>query len=322
MRWPIIDDVINMLEGRTYNYEYEYSQADMQKLLRLSKESGWLSAIHTVPNIFGEEWQEYFIEYNSSKSRAPWLNLIVNNNNEAVVLDYGCGFGAISYIASSHCNTIVSVDASLDRVRFWSTRVKQEGIKNVVCVAWDGKGPSPFSENSFDAILLNGVLEWIPECIRDVDPLIAQFNSLKYFYDLLKDDGKLFLAIENRFALQYFLGSPDHHSELLFATLLPRIFANLYSKIIRKRPYRVYTHSLSNYIKILRQAGFKNIAPYEVFPLYQFPEEIIQLQNEKMISSVRLGKKSVEHTLIRWLSKINIAKKFVFTYAFIASKKD
>ena len=78
-------------------------------------------------------------------------------------------------------------------------------------------------EKQFNFAIVNGVLEWIPtqqdvvvrdyystksEAINDsdtVDPYRSQLNFLKQVSRHLKDDGRLYLAIENRYDYQYYL---------------------------------------------------------------------------------------------------------------------
>ena len=54
------------------------------------------------------------------------------------------------------------------------------------------------------------------------NPKVIQESFLKKVYNSLNTDGKLLLAIENRYDYKYFLGFKDPHAQTLFTTILPK----------------------------------------------------------------------------------------------------
>ena len=60
----------------------------------------------------------------------------------------------------------------------------------------------------------------------ETNPRRTQQRFLQELGRILKPDGQLFVAIENRWNYEYFGGRPDHHSGLKYGSLLPRFLAN------------------------------------------------------------------------------------------------
>lgn len=82
---------------------------------------------------------------------------------------------------------------------------------------------------------------------------------LKEIKRVLKPQGQLFIGIENRTNYEYFTGRNDHHSGLLFGSLLPRFIANLYSVFKNRTPYRTYTYNHRGCRKLLNESGFPDV---------------------------------------------------------------
>ena len=57
-----------------------------------------------------------------------------------------------------------------------------------------------------------------------------QLNGLKELHRVLKDDGSIYIAIENRIGLQYLAGYPDDHVNIRFVSFLPRWLCRFFHK--------------------------------------------------------------------------------------------
>ena len=99
---------------------------------------------------------------------------------------------------------------------------------------------------------------------------------------VLKTNGLLYLAIENRYYLKYLFGKPAHH-DIPFTTVLPRKISDIITKLLRGSTYRTYIHGLNTYKKLLNESGFKKIKFYTAIPNYVYPEFIVDLDNKKNI---------------------------------------
>ena len=67
----------------------------------------------------------------------------------------------------------------------------------------------PFPDDFFDLVVCNGVLEWIGVINDTVEPREAQIAFLQEVKRVLSRRGCLYVGIENRFGLPFFLGALD-----------------------------------------------------------------------------------------------------------------
>jgi len=114
-------------------------------------------------------------------------------------------------------------------------------------------------------------------------PQDAQMEALRRVYYHLKNDGYLYIGIENRFGFQYLLGGKDHNG-LPFVSLLPRFMANLLSKRFAGEPYTTYQYSIYGYKKALQEVGFSEIKFYAPLPQYRTPLFYIPLDNVNVLN--------------------------------------
>ena len=222
-----------------------------------------------------------------SEKRPVALELLDLKGNE-IAVDLGCMWGAITIPLAKQVGYVLGVDQTIDSLKFTEARVKEEKINNVSLLnanLRDLKLP----DSTFDIAIVNGVLEWVPE-IEDVEladywykkisrksfgnPKKIQTNFLKNIHNSLKNDGRLLLAIENRYDYKMFFGTKDPHTGMMFTTILPKNIANIISKIFRKREYRPWIYSFSETEKLLKDAGFNNVTLHSCWPDYRFPEYI------------------------------------------------
>jgi SAM-dependent methyltransferase len=137
----------------------------------------------------------------------------------------------------------------------------------------------PFPDGYFDLVVMIGVLEWVGDAYPHGDPARLQQQVLENVQAVLKPGGYLYLAMENRYGYNYFLGSRDEHTNLRFVTLLPRPLASLYSLVVRQRTYRTYTHSYGTLKALLRSAGFAKTDFYYPVPDYPSPQFMVPLSS-------------------------------------------
>ncbi|MBN1865305.1 MAG: methyltransferase domain-containing protein [Victivallales bacterium] len=227
---------------------------------------GWEAAADIVPEI--NDWV-------SSRNRHNGL-FLANLDDNSVVLDYGCGFGSLSLAAANMAKEVVALDANDPYIRGVSIRARDGRIGNIFPILTDFYN-MPFIEDTFDLIIINGVLEYIP-CYRpDQRPEQTIEDFLSALTKVLKPGGQIYLGIENRFGINYLLGAIDEHSGLRFSSLLPRKLANVYSKIKRGTPYKEWTHSYGELISMFKRHGYNQGTMFAAFPDYRFPSHLIQL---------------------------------------------
>lgn len=194
----------------------------------------------------------------------------------ATVLDLGCGSGGISQAVSRHCEELVSTDISHDSVM----KSLQKAEPPVSGCRLDATS-LPFADKVFDLVIINGVLEWVPDA-HEADPQYIQVATLREINRVLKPGSLLYLGIESRFYAKYLAGMRDH-SGLRFAAPIPRTLANLYSKAVRGQPYRNYLYTLGGYRKLLTEGGFTTIEPASALPSYKWPQRIVSFDEFETI---------------------------------------
>lgn len=174
----------------------------------------------------------------------------------ARVLEVGAGCGAITGALCGKGLDVYSVDLSLRRSTINYERHKDcEGLHLVV-----GNLNDIAFEEPFDYVLLFGVLEYAGRFTEGEHPYRTFLERLR---TLLKPDGKLLVAIENRFGLKYFAGAPEDHLGEPFAGLRgydPKLGIQTFSK--------------SELTSLLEQSGFRGHRFYYPYPDYKFPLEI------------------------------------------------
>jgi len=216
--------------------------------------------------------------------RASWAPML-GLDEQSTVLDIGSGYGAITHSLSRFAGEVYSVEAIPERIDFTRERLRQEGILNVHLVQASATA-LPLAENSFDLVVVNGVLEWVGEWDLAVDPRVAQINFLKKIHRLLKNDGTLLIGIENRFGLDSFRGGRDH-SGLPYTSLVPRAVASFVvrrnsqthyrTQVSSQKEYRTYTYSEGGYRSLLSDAGFADLSLYWADPGYNQPYDLVPL---------------------------------------------
>jgi len=194
-------------------------------------------------------------------------------DKRSMVLDLGCGFGALSVPISRVCGRIVAVDATYERIRFLDLRARREGLTNLMPVHANLL-ELPLGKSMFDFVLMNGVLEWVGEWLKSKNARDVQLRALKKARDLLKPDGVLYLAIENRFGLELLFRRKDHN-KLYFTSYMPRKIADIVTRALKGKPYRTYTYGHGGYRQLMEEAGFTKISFYCPWPRYQTPRHIM-----------------------------------------------
>ena len=278
-----------------------------------------------------------------SPKREVGLELLELEGDETCI-DYGCMWGALTIPLAKRTRFVLGVDQTLHSLIFLRRRIEDESLRNIDLLC-ENLHKMPTVENKFDVAIVNGVLEWIPEKGKielkqyygkesekaySHNPKDMQIAFLRKVYSNLNAEGKLYLAIENRYDFKMFLGVKDPHANLMFTSILPRKIANFISMRKLGRPYVNWLYSFSTLKNILNDVGFNTVNLYSCFPDYRFPKFIspyehkiegftstISARNANgNIKAKRVGAKIVELVLFRYLK----AKYFVPSIIAIANK--
>ena len=135
---------------------------------------------------------------------------------ELDVLDVGCGFGATSLALAEQCRSVVGIDPWPKLISEAKADAEEQGLLNVAFEQADiANWVSP---NRFDLIVLDNVLEHLPE----------QHKSLNNIISSLKPGGVCYVLVPNR------LWPIEVHYKLPFLSWLPLRVANRYLRWSRR----------------------------------------------------------------------------------------
>jgi SAM-dependent methyltransferase len=290
----------------------------MVEVNRRAEEGVWKSALVESSGGSAQE-AELMI---TNLERANW-HLLLGLTSGGRVLDVGAGTGTNSHALASHYSEVVALEPVQERVDFMRLRFAQEGLSNIRIVRgslWD----VPFGPQSFDVVVMNGVLEWIAEG-QTGDPGQLQAKALQKIYRLLKPGGQLYIGIENRLAIGNFIGYPDPHCRLPWVTILPRRLAHWYCKSRGlSHGYRNYLYSSRGYRKLLRTNGFRNIEIYVALPSYNHPRFLVPMRNNVFSHCIRnfyeTGRRWPRSLAHRALLRSGALKYLEYSYIILASK--
>ncbi|WP_107839189.1 class I SAM-dependent methyltransferase [Metasolibacillus meyeri] len=190
-------------------------------------------------------------------------------NESSTILEIGAGCGAITGALSKKAKNVTCVELSKRRALINAYRHRH--LENIeICV---GNFNEMKFECQFDYITLIGVLEYAPSFSNSNTPFQ---DFLKYVKSLLKPNGKLFIAIENRYGLKYWAGAKEDHTGKLFDSI---------------EGYRgsrgVRTFSKNEIEKLLCESGLDNIKLYYPIPDYKLPFHIFSDDELPKIGELR-----------------------------------
>ncbi len=325
--WSIDDGVPVLTDFSTWYPKEHMTVEQFEKFLIEIDNHGWDIALDNAIASMEKPITFNALAFNESMRN---LSSFLPVHKEAVVLDYGCGVGGISFNLARSCKTVVSIDQSRFRTKFINARSRCTGVLNIKAICTGNTKYLPFPGNSFDIIVLNGVLEWMPLSVEG-DPYTIQLRALKEMNRVLKKGGVLYLSIENRFGYRYVIHRKgDSHNQkkkkIKYITVLPRFLANIYSYIKIQAPDSCYLYSLSGYEALLQKSKFEKIEFYFPYPDHNHLDYMIPLKDHKSISlltkqmtdGLSLSKK--ERTTLSFLAKMRLLKYLAQDYSITAVK--
>ncbi|KOS66605.1 methyltransferase type 12 [Lysinibacillus contaminans] len=208
------------------------------------------------------------ILYHLSKDRGNIIEWYPFDKNSKV-LEIGAGCGAITSTLAKLTGHVTCVELSKRRSLINSYR--NQDCDNVEIIVGDFNQIE--FEHKFDYITLIGVLEYAPSFSESNKPF---HELLTYVKSLLKPNGKLFIAIENRFGLKYWAGAREDHTGKFFDSLEGYYDSN-----------RVRTFSKNELLNILKDVGLEKSKFYYPIPDYKLPYQIFSDTRLPQIGELR-----------------------------------
>lgn len=232
-----------------YNNQDLYTDGAIEdELLQIVKSNNSFDSILNTDN-------RWAILYHLSQYRENILEWYPFDSSKRV-LEIGAGCGAITGLLTKKCSEVTCVELSKKRALINAYRNKE--CSNLEIIVGD------FNEiehsKKYDYITLIGVLEYSNSFSSTLNPPL---NFLENIKKMLKPDGKLFIAIENRFGLKYWAGAREDHTGNFFDS-------------IENYPQNkhVQTFSKLELSTLINAAGFNKTSFYYPIPDYKFPFQI------------------------------------------------
>ena len=240
--------------GATINLDFytgtdHYSDGDIEdELLKIVKENDDFSEI--LAN--DDRWP---ILYHLSPIRQNIINWYPFKENTSC-LEIGGGCGAITGALCNSVKEVKVVELSKRRATINYERHKNyDNLEIIIANLNDIK----FNQK-FDYITLNGVLEYAGSFTKTDNPYEDFLKQIKQY---LKPDGKLIIAIENRYGIKYFAGAKEDHTSREFDGITG--YQNIDS---------VRTFGKKELEDLLDKSGYPEQDFYYPHPDYKMPMEI------------------------------------------------
>jgi SAM-dependent methyltransferase len=285
-------------------YWGEIPQDEMAQFLNACEAEGWRQAVQRLSS----GMQDNICD----PDRAAFQDLLPIPDGSSV-LDVGAGLGGLA-VALARRHSVVALEGVPERARFIALRKRQDGIDNLTVVNGD-VNKVRFAELLFDAIVVNGVLEWAALFDTTAPPHVIQRRFLSHLRQSLKPGGVIWLGIENRIGWDNIRGAIDH-SGRRYTSLMPRSLADYVCRRgVRYRAdlnvgYRTYTYSYYGYRRLFDRAGLAIRSMWVAPHGYNLPIDLVAINKAAVHLYVS---RNWAHPAINWRGVVKNAVKRILS---------
>lgn len=151
-------------------------------------------------------WEVFYHLSPMRKSVLNWYDF----REDGSLLEIGGGYGALTGLFCDKCRNVTTLEESEFRAETIKLRYRKRKNLKVIC-----KRAQNFqTQKLYDYIVLIGILG---EQNNGLSGQEGYIEFLRYIKTMMKPDGKLFIAVDNRYGLQYFCGKKEQYSCKPFA---------------------------------------------------------------------------------------------------------
>ncbi len=332
-----------------FSQNKEFYYCPTKKKWLSEKLDAYYEKIQEDPNAWELLLQEILDKIPDNSQKIEWIENLVDESRtvykyltslkpDGHVLNFGSGWDNTTINLARTAKKVTAYDLTKQRIQTLALKKKYYGLDNIDLFCGGDRPYLPFKDNCFDTIFINGVLEWVAsdwsqiknkyknqnkisrfvsylkEVYGSHNPREIQIRFLKEMRRVLKDDGEMYIGIENRYSRLYFGKRPDHHSFIWFGSLYPRFIAHLVSLIQSRRPYITFTYSVKGMKKLVKEAGFNHGKCFGLEPMYRTPNNIFNLDHKNEIEIPRVENEFTAKYFPNWLYK-----KTVTSYGYITT---
>lgn len=199
------------------------------------------------------ENDKWAVLYQLSPTRKNIVS-VMNISKSDSVLEIGAGMGAVSGALAELAGSLDCID--LSKRRSYANAYRNRDCNNLNI--YIGNFEDIKLTKRYDVVVIIGVLEYAGSFINSEKPYD---RFLEYIHNYLNENGKIYMAIENRFGMKYFAGCAEDH--------LGKPFVGIEGYDNNK----VQTFSYSEICSLLNKY-FKDLYFYYPFPDYKMPSVI------------------------------------------------
>jgi len=200
-------------------------------------------------------------EYHLSSQRANLFRFLELKKIKNM-LELGCGCGANTRFLGESGIKVDAVEGSYRRAEI--SRIRCEGLENVNVINANFNHLQ-YPEKSYDSVSLMGVLEYAQKYNNgSKDSKDAVIDILLKTKTALRENGLLFISIENRMGLKYWLGASEDH--------LGKPYSGIYDYPGNSG---IRTYSREEWMRILDTAGLNFYRFCYPFPDYKLPRILL-----------------------------------------------
>lgn len=202
-----------------------------------------------------KDTDNWAIFYHLSPVRRNLLEWYDFDKNKTL-LEIGGGCGAFAGMFAQKLQTVKVVELSRRRAEIiYQRHINYENLEIIV-----GNLNDIEFEQKFDYVTLIGVLEYAGKFTEGNEPFKIFLENVK---KLLKPDGKLIIAIENKFGLKYWAGAREDHTGRNFDSI------ENYPNYDGVRTFGKYELT-----ELIRSVGLEQLEYYYPMPDYKLPKII------------------------------------------------
>lgn len=278
--WELrIEEAAQKLNLKWYQDDDRYSDGDIEEdIVRYIAQNEPEDYDRVMYEHFS--WAVYYHLTNVRKNLLNWYPF----QKESSVLEIGSGCGAITGLLCDRCRKVTAVELSKRRATATQLRCREKDNLEIIV----GNLNDIEFDEKFDYITLIGVLEY-QGTYTDSDSPYRDF--LVKIKSLLKDGGRLLVAIENKYGAKYWCGAEEDHTGIPFDGINNYKFSG----------QKVRTFARAELKKLLEESGYSHSYYYYPMTDYKLPTVIYSdgyLPQSGAMEGVRPYYIPSDHTLL------------------------
>jgi SAM-dependent methyltransferase len=214
VHYPRENGIADLRRGRRDYYFNPVARAPMAEIIAEASAGKWARSIRRFMQEvrFNPDWMDNL----AADGRYAW-KLFLQLPPGAKVLDIGCGLGNLTRNVAPHVGEVCALDLTWERLQFARARFAKFNRDDRISLVAGGDGAHlPFADETFDCVLISGVLEWVADdsslwskangkldkiaaMLRahfgETNPRRVQLRFLQEVRRVLKTYGQLFVGI-------------------------------------------------------------------------------------------------------------------------------